>query len=84
MYAMNNTLDRILLEIDIYKKVGANSVKIKDTVQINNLKDHLEVNSHGLREIKLNVSDLLIKGSDEFMTSMEEIYTQYSFSINNE
>ena len=81
---MNNTLDRILLEINVYKKVGARSVKIKDTIIVKDLKDLMTVNSHGLREIKLNVSDLLIKGSSEFMTNMEEIYTEYSFSINNE
>ena len=81
---MNNTLDRILLEINVYKKVAAASVKIKDTIIVKDLKDLMTVNSHGLREIKLNVSDLLIKGSSEFMTNMEEIYTEYSFSINNE
>lgn len=40
-------------------------------VVYSNLSDYLEINSHGLQEIKLDMTHMLIKGSDSFMSDVE-------------
>ena len=46
-----------------------------------NLKELVKENSHGLKEVKFDLNNLLMQGSNEFVEPMEVLYTTYSLSI---
>ena len=61
--ALNDTLDDMILEISAKTRDGASSNNITEKIEITNLKDYVYKNPHGLYEIKLDTSRLLLVGS---------------------
>lgn len=47
-----------------------------------NISEALVTNEHGLQEIKLNMSDMIVSGSASYTEKTTEIFTQYSLEIN--
>ena len=70
MVALNYTLDRLYMTVDVKKIVGANRYKVRPTKTILNLKDQIQLNSHDLYELKFDKDDILVKGSGEFLEKM--------------
>ena len=81
MVALNYTLDRLYMTVDVKTIIGANRFKIRPSRTILNLKDQIQLNSHDLYELKFDKNDLLVKGSGEFLEKMEELITEYTLSI---
>ena len=52
--ALNSTLDDIVLEISVQKQEGASSQNISEVIRVENLKEFVTKNAHGLYEIKLD------------------------------
>jgi len=82
MVALNYTLDRLYMTINVLKVQGSTTKNVKDEIRVTNLKDHMIVNSHSKKQLNFNVSDFVLKGSDQFVKKMEEIYTEYELGIN--
>ena len=49
--ALLNVLDKMELDISVFKKEGAKKVPIRKTQTIRDLKKYKKINSHGLEEI---------------------------------
>lgn len=81
MVALNFTLDRMSLETKVCKQSGAKCREIRPSKYDRNLRDNMKLNSHSLYEIVLDNSDLLVKGSAQFITDMENIITSYDLSV---
>ena len=79
---LNSTLDMMQLTIDIQQQAGARTENLTKRIVIDDLKEYTKTNSHGLKEIKLDVSDMKLQGSIEHPEKMDEIHTQYTLSIN--
>lgn len=79
---LNMTLDKIMLAINIQKKVGIHSENQTEQIIVTDLKNYVKINKYGLAEIALDTSDLQVWGSDDTIDQMDVIYTDYTFSIN--
>ena len=80
--ALNNTLDKMQLVINVQKKYGMITENETNQIVVDDLKEYLKTNSHGKKEIKLDSSDMIISGSDEHPQMMDVIFTQYSLRVN--
>ena len=80
--ALRQTLDKLQIEINTFVKRGAKDVPIKNQTIIEDLSKALQINTHGLQEIKLNMSQMQVSGSSSFKERVEEIFTEYKLSIN--
>ena len=78
---MNNILDGMEMKVGQFYLDGTKEVTIND-YSIVNITENLVENSHGLKEIRLNMSNVLVSGSGSFYEKTMTIYTKYKLEIN--
>ena len=48
------------IDVNVFKKEGANKVAVQPTTVVKNLQEKLEINSHGLQELRLDMAPLMV------------------------
>ena len=58
--ALNFVLGVMEIDVNVFKKEGAKKVKVQPTTVVKNLQEKLEINSHGLQELRLDMAPLMV------------------------
>ena len=48
------------VDVNVFKKEGAKKVAVQPTTVVKNLQEKLEINSHGLQELRLDMAPLMV------------------------
>ena len=58
--ALNFVLGVMEVDVNVFKKEGAKKVAVQPTTVVKNLQEKLEINSHGLQELRLDMAPLMV------------------------